>query len=77
MQLSHFHVTKTKSPVDKMFRAFAKASALDLGFITEDDIKAKRNINALHWVPLGSFKNKKLAYDYIATLKTNSVTVAQ
>lgn len=69
MRLSHFTVTKTKSPVDNMFRVFAKAAALDLGLITKDDIKAKRNINALHWVPLGSFKNRKLAYDYIATLR--------
>lgn len=77
MLLSHFTVTKTKSPVDNMFRAFAKASSIDLGFITNADIKAKTHINSLHWVPLGSFKNKKLAYDHIATLKTNSVTVAQ
>ncbi len=75
--LSHFSVTKKRSPVDNMFRAFAKASSLDLKFITIDDIKEKRNINALHWVPLGSFKNRKLAYEYIDSLKTDSVTVAQ
>ncbi len=69
MKLSHFTVTKKKSPVDNMFRAFAKASSLDLNFITTEDIQNKTHINALHWVPLGSFKNKKLAYDYIATLK--------
>tara|TARA_B100000029_G_scaffold349667_1_gene342020 strand:+ start:2772 stop:3005 length:234 start_codon:yes stop_codon:yes gene_type:complete len=77
MKLSHFSVTKKRSPVDNMFRAFAKASSLDLGFSTKEEIKAKKKINALHWVPLGSFKNRKLAYEYIDSLKTDSVTVAQ
>ena len=31
--------------------------------------EAKEKINGIHWVPLGSFKNKKDAYDYIQVLR--------
>ena len=50
-------------------RAFAKATALDLGLVTKEEIKTKQKINGTHWVPLGSFKNKKDAYDYIQVLR--------
>tara|TARA_Y100000768_G_C23717264_1_gene558627 strand:- start:105 stop:335 length:231 start_codon:yes stop_codon:yes gene_type:complete len=68
IKLFHFDVSE-KSKVDNRVRAFAKATALDLGLITKDQIKAKQKINGTHWVPLGSFKNKKDAYDYIQVLR--------
>ena len=58
-----------RSSVDNRVRAFAKATALDLGLITKEEIKTKQKINGTHWVPLGSFKNKKDAYDYIQILR--------
>ena len=67
-KLFHFDVSE-KSPVDNRVRAFAKATSLDLGLSTKDEIKAKQKINGTHWVPLGSFKNKKDAYDYIQILR--------
>ena len=63
IKLFHFDVSE-RSPVDNRVRAFAKATSLDLGLSTKDEIKAKQKINGTHWVPLGSFKNKKDAYDY-------------
>jgi|TARA_R100000231_G_C5243210_1_gene140424 hypothetical protein len=68
IKLFHFDVSE-KSPVDNRVRAFAKATSLDLGLSTKDEIKAKQKINGTHWVPLGSFKNKKDAYDYIQILR--------
>jgi len=68
MKLFHFDVSE-KSEVDNKVRAFAKATALDLGFVTHDEIKNKQKVNGTHWVPLGSFKNKKDAYDYIQILR--------
>ena len=68
IKLFHFDVSET-SQVDNRVRAFAKATALDLGLVTKDEIKAKQKINGTHWVPLGSFKNKKDAYDYIQILR--------
>ena len=68
IQLFHFDVSE-RSKVDNRVRAFAKATALDLGLVTKDEIKPKEKINGTHWVPLGSFKNKKDAYDYIQILR--------
>ena len=68
IKLFHFDVSE-RSKVDNRDRAFAKATALDLGLVTKDEIKAKQKINGTHWVPLGSFKNKKDAYDYIQILR--------
>ena len=68
IKLFHFDVSE-RSKVDNRVRAFAKATALDLGLVTKDEIKAKQKINGIHWVPLGSFKNKKDAYDYIQVLR--------
>ena len=68
IKLFHFDVSE-RSQVDNQVRAFAKATALDLGLVTKDEIKAKQKINGTHWVPLGSFKNKKDAYDYIQILR--------
>ena len=68
IKLFHFDVSE-RSPVDNRVRAFAKATSLDLGLSTKDEIKAKEKINGTHWVPLGSFKNKKDAYDYIQILR--------
>ena len=68
IKLFHFDVSE-RSQVDNRVRAFAKATALDLGLVTKDEIKAKQKINGTHWVPLGSFKNKKDAYDYIQILR--------
>ena len=68
IKLFHFDVSE-KSPVDNRVRAFAKATSLDLGLSTKDEIKTKQKINGTHWVPLGSFKNKKDAYDYIQILR--------
>ena len=68
IKLFHFDVSE-RSKVDNRVRAFAKATALDLGLVTKDEIKAKEKINGPHWVPLGSFKNKKDAYDYIQILR--------
>jgi hypothetical protein len=68
IKLFHFDVSE-RSPVDNRVRAFAKATSLDLGLSTKDKIKAKQKINGTHWVPLGSFKNKKDAYDYIQILR--------
>ena len=68
IKLFHFDVSE-KSSVDNRVRAFAKATALDLGLVTKEEIKAKQKINGTHWVPLGSFKNKKDAYDYIQVLR--------
>tara|TARA_B100000900_G_scaffold317414_1_gene276442 strand:+ start:327 stop:554 length:228 start_codon:yes stop_codon:yes gene_type:complete len=70
MKLFHFDVSE-KSEVDNKVRAFAKATALDLGFVTHDEIKNKQKVNGTHWVPLGSFKNKKDAYDYIQIIRDN------
>jgi hypothetical protein len=70
MKLFHFDVSE-RSPVDNKVRAFAKATALDLGFVTRDEIKSKQKVNGTHWVPLGSFKNKKDAYDYIQIVRDN------
>ena len=68
IKLFHFDVSE-RSKVDNRVRAFAKATALDRGLVTKDEIKAKEKINGTHWVPLGSFKNKKDAYDYIQILR--------
>jgi|TARA_R100001463_G_scaffold25548_8_gene60438 hypothetical protein len=68
MKLFHFDVSE-RSSVDNKVRAFAKATALDLGLITKEEIKTKQKVNGTHWVPLGSFKNKKDAYDYIQILR--------
>ena len=68
IKLFHFDVSE-RSSVDNRVRAFAKATALDLGLVTKEEIKAKQKINGTHWVPLGSFKNKKDAYDYIQVLR--------
>ena len=68
IKLFHFDVSD-RSIVDNKVRAFAKATALDLGLITKDEIKAKEKVNGTHWVPLGSFKNKKDAYDYIQIIR--------
>ena len=68
IKLFHFDVSE-RSKVDNKVRAFAKATALDLGLVTKEEIKAKQKINGTHWVPLGSFKNKKDAYDYIQVLR--------
>ena len=68
IKLFHFDVSE-RSKVDNRVRAFAKATALDLGLVTKDEIKTKQKINGTHWVPLGSFKNKKDAYDYIQVLR--------
>lgn len=68
IKLFHFDVSE-RSSVDNRVRAFAKATALDLGLVTKAEIKAKEKINGIHWVPLGSFKNKKDAYDYIQVLR--------
>ena len=68
IKLFNFDVSE-RSKVDNRVRAFAKATALDLGLVTKDEIKAKQKINGTHWVPLGSFKNKKDAYDYIQILR--------
>tara|TARA_B100001939_G_C16604298_1_gene472387 strand:- start:60 stop:290 length:231 start_codon:yes stop_codon:yes gene_type:complete len=74
IKLFHFDVSE-KSPVDNRVRAFAKATSLDLGLSTKDEIKAKQKINGTHWVPLGSFKNKKDAYDYIQILRDEQKTL--
>ena len=68
IKLFNFDVSE-RSSVDNRVRAFAKATALDLGLITKEEIKTKQKINGTHWVPLGSFKNKKDAYDYIQVLR--------
>ena len=68
IKLFHFDVSE-RSSVDNRVRAFAKATALDLGLVTKEEIKAKQKINGTHWVPLGSFKNRKDAYDYIQVLR--------
>ena len=70
IKLFHFDVSE-RSSVDNRVRAFAKATALDLGLVTKNEIKAKEKINGTHWVPLGSFKNKKDAYDYISVIKSS------
>ena len=70
IKLFHFDVSE-RSKVDNRVRAFAKATALDLGLVTKNEIKAKEKINGTHWVPLGSFKNKKDAYDYISVIKSS------
>ena len=68
MKLFHFDVSE-RSKVDNKVRAFAKATSLDLGIINKEELKNKSKINGVHWVPLGSFKNKKDAYDYIQILR--------
>ena len=68
IKLFHFDVSE-RSSVNNKFRAFANATALDLGFVTKEELKNKEKINGIHWVPLGSFKNKKDAYDYIQILR--------
>ena len=68
MKLFHFDVSE-RSKVDNKVRAFAKATSLDLGIIDKEELKNKSKINGIHWVPLGSFKNKKDAYDYIQILR--------
>tara|TARA_R110000824_G_scaffold9546_1_gene42589 strand:- start:15686 stop:15904 length:219 start_codon:yes stop_codon:yes gene_type:complete len=68
-KLFHFDVSD-RSPVDNKVRAFAKATALDLGIVTKDELKSKNKVNDIHWVPLGSFKNKKDAYDYLTILRS-------
>ena len=68
MKLFHFDVSE-RSKVDNKVRAFAKATSLDLGIIDKEELKNKSKINGVHWVPLGSFKNKKDAYDYIQILR--------
>ena len=68
MKLFHFDVSE-RSKVDNKVRAFAKATSLDLGIINKEELKNKSKINGIHWVPLGSFKNKKDAYDYIQILR--------
>ena len=70
IKLFHFDVSE-RSKVDNKVRAFAKATSLDLGLATKDEIKAKQKVNGTHWVPLGSFKNKKDAYDYIQIVHDN------
>ena len=70
MKLFHFDVSE-RSSVDNKVRLFAKATALDLGFVTHEELKNKQKINGTHWVPLGSFKNKKDAYDYIGIIKSS------
>ena len=67
-KLFHFDVSE-RSKVDNKVRAFAKATSLDLGIIDKEELKNKSKINGVHWVPLGSFKNKKDAYDYIQILR--------
>ena len=67
-KLFHFDVSE-RSKVDNKVRAFAKATSLDLGIIDKEELKNKSKINGIHWVPLGSFKNKKHAYDYIQILR--------
>ena len=67
-KLFHFDVSE-RSKVDNKVRAFAKATSLDLGIIDKEALKNKSKINGIHWVPLGSFKNKKDAYDYIQILR--------
>lgn len=67
-KLFHFDVSE-RSKVDNKVRAFAKATSLDLGIIDKEELKNKSKINGIHWVPLGSFKNKKDAYDYIQILR--------
>ena len=67
-KLFHFYVSE-RSKVDNKVRAFAKATSLDLGIIDKEELKNKSKINGVHWVPLGSFKNKKDAYDYIQILR--------
>lgn len=69
IKLFHFDVSD-RSPVDNKVRAFAKATSSDLGIITKEDLKSKSKVNGIHWVPLGSFKNKKDAYDYISILRS-------
>ena len=73
IKLFHFDVSE-RSSVDNRVRAFAKATALDLGLVTKEEIKAKQKINGTHWVPLGSFKNKKDACDYIQVLRDEQKT---
>ena len=68
MKLFHFDVSE-RSKVDNKVRAFAKATSLDLAIIDKEELKNKSKINGIHWVPLGSFKNKKDAYDYIQILR--------
>ena len=68
IKLFHFDVSE-RSKVDNKVRAFAKATSLDLGIIDKEELKNKSKINGVHWVPLGSFKNKKDAYDYIQILR--------
>ena len=68
IKLFHFDVSE-RYKVDNKVRAFAKATALDLGLVTKAEIKAKEKINGINWVPLGSFKNKKDAYDYIQIIR--------
>ena len=68
IKLFHFDVSE-RSKVDNKVRAFAKATSLDLGIIDKEELKNKSKINGIHWVPLGSFKNKKDAYDYIQVLR--------
>ena len=67
-KLFHFDVSE-RSKVDNKVRAFAKATSLDLGIIDKEELKNKSKINGVHCVPLGSFKNKKDAYDYIQILR--------
>ena len=67
-KLFHFDVSE-RSKVDNKVRAFAKATSLDLGIIDKEELKNKSKINGVHWVPLGCFKNKKDAYDYIQILR--------
>jgi hypothetical protein len=73
IKLFHFDVSE-RSKVDNKVRAFAKATALDLGLVTKEEIKSKEKVNGTHWVPLGSFKNKKDAYDYIQILRDEQKT---
>ena len=68
IKLFHFDVSE-RSQVDNRVRAFAKATALDLDLVTKVEITAKQKIIGTHWVPSGSFKNKKDAYDYIQILR--------
>ena len=68
IKLFHFDVSE-RSKVDNKVRAFAKATALDLGLVTKEEIKNKEKVNGVNWIPLGSFKNKKDAYDYIQILR--------
>ena len=73
IKLFHFDVSE-RSKVDNKVRAFAKATALDLGLVTKEEIKNKEKVNEVNWVPLGSFKNKKDAYDYIQILRDEQKT---